>query len=376
MEDTIYNFATNLDPFTQYWWKVKAIDDTTAVWSGLWSFTTGSATEFAGGSGTEADPYLVATAANLNNVRNYPGAHFLQMADIDLGVAPWNEGEGWVPIGNASAAFSGTYNGNSFAITGLYQNRPTEDYQGLFGFTFYGLITGVSMQFANISGGNWCGAVIGRANSTTITNCISSGVVNGTGGSIGGLIGRMDSATLNQSNSSVYVNGDGYSVGGLVGRCDSSIITDCSCENGFVSGTGVLGGLIGYIVSNSSISRCYSTGTVNPSSDYAGGFAGAALNSTIADCYSMGQVFSNEQNYVGGFIGEVDGSTVNRCYSIGQVAGIASTAGGFAGSIINDSTWDYCYWNTESSTQTTSACGEGRTTAEMTYPFAANTYVG
>jgi len=209
MEDTIYNFATNLDPFTQYWWKVKAIDDTTAVWSGLWSFTTGSATEFAGGSGTEADPYLVATAANLNNVRNYPGAHFLQMADIDLGVAPWNEGEGWVPIGNASAAFSGTYNGNSFAITGLYQNRPTEDYQGLFGFTFYGLITGVSMQFANISGGNWCGAVIGRANSTTITNCISSGVVNGTGGSIGGLIGRMDSATLNQSNSSVYVNGDG-----------------------------------------------------------------------------------------------------------------------------------------------------------------------
>ena len=32
--------------------------------------------EFAGGSGTEADPYLISTATHLNNVRNYPDKYF------------------------------------------------------------------------------------------------------------------------------------------------------------------------------------------------------------------------------------------------------------------------------------------------------------
>ena len=54
---------------------------------------------FANGSGTEADPYLVETAADLNGVRDYLSAHFKQTADIDLSVY-----ENWEPIG------SGDYN--------------------------------------------------------------------------------------------------------------------------------------------------------------------------------------------------------------------------------------------------------------------------
>ena len=38
--------------------------------------------EFAGGSGTEADPYLIETKEQLNNVRNNLGAHFKLVADI------------------------------------------------------------------------------------------------------------------------------------------------------------------------------------------------------------------------------------------------------------------------------------------------------
>lgn len=55
--------------------------------------------EFAGGSGTAGDIWLIATAWHLDNVRNYIGGahsdkHFKQIADIDLGMPPWNHGEG------------------------------------------------------------------------------------------------------------------------------------------------------------------------------------------------------------------------------------------------------------------------------------------
>ncbi|MDA3886182.1 MAG: T9SS type A sorting domain-containing protein [Candidatus Delongbacteria bacterium] len=51
--------------------------------------------QFSGGSGTVLDPYHVATAEDLDNIRNYLESSFIQTADIDLGVAPWNVGEGW-----------------------------------------------------------------------------------------------------------------------------------------------------------------------------------------------------------------------------------------------------------------------------------------
>ena len=77
--------------------------------------------QFSGGTGTVEDPYNIATAEDLNNIRYYLTSSFIQTADIDLGVAPWNEGEGWDPIGNydpfdSSKSFSGNYNGNKFII--------------------------------------------------------------------------------------------------------------------------------------------------------------------------------------------------------------------------------------------------------------------
>ena len=44
--------------------------------------STGNTTEFAGGSGTVDDPYLILNKTNLNNVRNYPGSCFKLLCDI------------------------------------------------------------------------------------------------------------------------------------------------------------------------------------------------------------------------------------------------------------------------------------------------------
>ena len=47
---------------------------------------------FAGGSGTEADPYQVATPEKLHNARKHLDKQFIQTADIDLGGSPYNGG--------------------------------------------------------------------------------------------------------------------------------------------------------------------------------------------------------------------------------------------------------------------------------------------
>ena len=82
-------------------------------------------TEFAGGDGTEGNPYQVSTPEQLDNVRKYPGAYYIQINDIDLteataeGGAFYNDGSGWEPIGTEDTPFSGTYDGGNHRIIGL-----------------------------------------------------------------------------------------------------------------------------------------------------------------------------------------------------------------------------------------------------------------
>ena len=85
--------------------------------------------EFAGGSGTFEDPYLIQTAEQLNAVRKGPSNHYKLIADIDL--SKWGN---WVPIGASEAygfmgnwdkaeqgnfAFGGSLDGNGHVISGM-----------------------------------------------------------------------------------------------------------------------------------------------------------------------------------------------------------------------------------------------------------------
>ncbi|MGN0962270.1 MAG: hypothetical protein ACI4PP_01680, partial [Clostridia bacterium] len=65
-----------------------------------------SAAEFAGGTGTETNPYQIETKEQLNNVRNYLNAYFELTADIEFTESDFaaggtfcNNGAGWEPIG-------------------------------------------------------------------------------------------------------------------------------------------------------------------------------------------------------------------------------------------------------------------------------------
>ena len=68
---------------------------------------------FAGGDGTEKNPYQVANAEQLNAIRDNLQASYSLISDIDL-----SEWQNWNPIG-LETGFSGTFNGQGFTIRGL-----------------------------------------------------------------------------------------------------------------------------------------------------------------------------------------------------------------------------------------------------------------
>lgn len=67
-------------------------------------------TRFAGGSGTEADPYLIATAGDLQQMQNFPAAHYRLACDIDATQ---------MVLKGSDATFSGTFDGNRKMIQNL-----------------------------------------------------------------------------------------------------------------------------------------------------------------------------------------------------------------------------------------------------------------
>lgn len=95
--------------------------------SGAWAGAPGvwkiSDYTFAGGSGTKEDPYLIATADQLNAVRRGMDKHYMLVADIDL--SSWGN---WTPLGGNPAyeyngrdcvRFTGSLNGNGHVISGM-----------------------------------------------------------------------------------------------------------------------------------------------------------------------------------------------------------------------------------------------------------------
>jgi len=125
-----------------------------------------------GGSGTEANPYIIATNADLQWLAGNSsvwGAYFLQTADVSaVGISN--------PIGG-SPAFTGGYNGLGHTITGLSLSSSSAN-QGLFGFTDGAEIKNLRVTGASVTGGSGVGILIGRADGPTlVSNVFVSGTV-------------------------------------------------------------------------------------------------------------------------------------------------------------------------------------------------------
>lgn len=298
--------------------------------------------DFAGGNGTEASPYQVATAAQLNKVRDHLDKHFIQTADINLGVKPWNEVAGWLPIGDYlnGASFRGIYDGGNYRIIGLFINRPSKDGVGLFGETSHGaVVKNLKMINVDVTGRDYVGAV---------------------SGGWGGYVSLVDSTLVNVHVSG-SVTGRQY-VGGLIGT-NSTIRQSSSATN--VHG-GDAGGLAGMLTGYGNvIEQSYATGEITGL--VTGGLIGHNNYGRIINSYSLAQVKGTGANN-GGVIGQ--GYHFDPVMTNVFAAGVVESGGGLIGVNHNGGT-DYevsGYWDKEDTGKTTSANSNpsfGKTTGEM-----------
>jgi len=310
------------------------------------------AQSFAGGSGTQADPYQVATAVQLDSVRHHLSSHFKQTADIDLNVASYNNGTGWIPI----PTFSGSYDGGSHTISNLMINRPNTRNVGLFGIITGGSVKNLGLTGANVTGdwgvGTLAGSVISSSSISRVK--IRKATVTATTYA-GGLTGQLSSgSTIRESNVSGSSIQSSQNAGGLVGYHNASVIRESYTVSGSVTATTGAGGLVGISRGNSitrtMLTTSYSSGIKVSSEYYAGGLVGEMYLSEnyITNSYSINQV---NGVYAGGLVSSASSGTISTSYSASVAtgrhpAGLVSSAGNIT--ITNS------YYNRDSTSATTS----------------------
>jgi len=364
---------TGLSKNTTYYVRAYAINSVDTSYGSEVSFTTLDLE----GSGTESDPYQVSSQQVLQDLSQNPhlwNDHFKQTGDIDASdTKNWNSGKGLSPIGNSTTEFTGSYNGQNYTIDGLYINRPSSSYIALFGDTDGATIENLGVTNVNITGDFIAGAVVANFYDGSITNCYSSGSVEG-GNRVGGLVGEASLGPISASHSSCSVTGTG-SVGGLIG--DNRTSVNNSYSTGDVKGSIEVGGLLG---SNSDpVSQSYSTGSVTGDSKV-GGLIGQNIYAAIENCYTTSNVTRTSgatAGTFGGFIGSngndrfsmtTPGGDISYSYSTGDVVYDGTTDPtdkGFVGASISTPTYTANFFDSDASNQSMAAGATGKTTSEL-----------
>lgn len=283
--------------------------------SAAWDGTTASAS--LAGEGTQASPYIVATAEDLaylaksvNEGNTYEGKYITQTADIDLG------GKEWTPIGHRSPSenpFSGVYDGKGFKVVGLKITQKLGQ-MGLFGY-----ITATDSTPAGVANLSVSGEI-------TIDGCAEEQHIAGLCGDI-------------YKNSNTLIAKEIYIINTTV---DVDItVTNCSCQ-------ARVGGFGGWCYS-ATFENCVNNGDISVSSTKptrGGGFYGQGSRMTVTNCVNNGNVTvsSADTNNASGFAAghtdcKTDGakeSLFTNCVNNGNITAVSTgkTQNCYTGGII------------------------------------------
>lgn len=298
--------------------------------SEVWDGTVAGA--FAGGDGTEDNPYQIANAAQLaklaqdvNNGNEYKDEYFVQTVDIDLG------GENkvqWIPIGNLYGRFAGTYNGSFKKIHNLYINNPDDIgtlYLGLFGMISESANVKNVIVDGEIISGPYSGGVVGICEGN-VDGCFSMVRLTSLGNIAGGVVGNLYSTgTVSNSVFLGEIYG-GLSVGGIVGDSRGNVKNVINLGHIVASAERIqplLGGIVG--VNIGIIEGAINAGCIEAEYDkkgspgYTGGIIGLENeNGKISDCLNVG-IVAGVKN-VGSVLGMGDGTTISNVYYDSQLA--------------------------------------------------------
>ncbi|MCE5195987.1 MAG: S-layer homology domain-containing protein [Negativicutes bacterium] len=269
-------------------------------------------TTFSGG-GTQDNPWLIATAEQLEQLANqvnsgnrYQDKYLTLANDIVL-----DQNSSWLMIGSsAENSFQGTLDGGGHRISGLLLSNPDAgEFQGLFGYntgTIHSLrVESAIIRLALPTSGNrtFYAGILAGCNGGTIADCCSTGSITMTGKNLsaGGIAGQ--NLALIQS---CYFNGS----------------LTVQTADGTSNGGGIAGSHTG------TIRNCFNAGTISASS-YAGGITGISFGGAIKTSYNSGTLFSAANS--GGISGaNLLSALTENCYYLescgGRRSGTALTA--------------------------------------------------
>lgn len=275
----------NLEYNTTYYVKAYATNATGTGYSDVVAVTTqdmgsdkwdgSTASSFAGGKGTSANPYLIETGAQLVLMKKYSDKYFKLTQNINLDNKAW-------PVFD----FSGSLDGDGFIISNLKITR-SDDNVGLFG-VLSGTVRNLTISGVNIdTNADNVGALAGY--------CDYSGKV-------------MDCTVMLNSTSSIE---GGNNVGGVVGLVENGTVTGCTVKGDTtksqIIGRSYVGGLVGQFYDHQTpIEDCYVSVNVS-GTEGVGGLIGISFRLTIKRCSFVGSL--EAENYVAGVIGEDSGDS-------------------------------------------------------------------
>ena len=332
---------TSLDAGTTYESQIQGVCEiSSSDWTDMASFTTESQL-FSGGSGTETDPYIIATtddmdalAALVNGGNDQSGVFFLQTDTLDY------RNKTYTPIGNETNFFQGNYNGNGNIITGVNINT---EYAGLFGRVgTNGVVSNLTLD----GGVAWCdirgvyAGGIAAVNQGEIVGCSVlssfSGIetengfslfynsfVDIKGGIVGGLVGEnKKTGKVYDAECTAKINGNSVS-GGLVGINNGQV-------NGIFGGVlydrnpgNYVGGLVGQqdLGTLSGINKGYFDGHLNGSrfdAQWLGGIVGYQRAGTVENCLYVGNKWNKFAFRSGAIIACDESGTYSNNYYVGE----------------------------------------------------------
>lgn len=289
------------------------------------------------GSGTEADPYRVYTAADLQGV--YKKGYYKLMNDIDLTewINKYSPTEGWPAIGK-NGVTAVYFDGAGHKITGLWCNT-TAGYNGLFSNFPAGYIKNLTVETASgksVKGGDYTAVLIGRMTNGKIENVTVKGNAEGSNhvGGITGMTSGMKFNNVNYEGETTSSSAKDIYIGGLAGLADGDV----------------------FVVSSYAKVKVTTTGA----NTYAGGFIGKGSNVILKNSHAEATAkTSGDSTYVGGLVGLTEATdSITKCYAEGTLAatGAKSYVGGLVGINKSEGLIENCY-STADATSTLYAAG-------------------
>lgn len=277
------------------------------------NFSSVSWTEqlFAGGDGTEGNPYQIATPTQLNNMRSVlvgmQKIHFRLIKDIDM--TDWNATHvttPWVPLNGKGTGYNNAVDldGGGHTINNFKCVRSTSNSSEFNHCAFFGVLFGEvhDLKFTN--------AFIDQQTTNNFGAAIIASYCGYTAGGGNGQPAKVYNVDVHGT-----VKNSGHFTGGIAAMADDALIESCSADiHLWSNGKNCIGGIMGVDDDNNSgegrkvrpstIRNCWTSGTIRGAQrvgGIVGGLGGQSATQTtygsrVINCYSIARVDNNNYN--------------------------------------------------------------------------------